>query len=62
MDPASFELTNQIATDYGIIKKAATDDAYRTDLAEAALAELEDEDTTGEDWEKPEVEVTAGGE
>jgi NitT/TauT family transport system substrate-binding protein len=62
MDPASFDLTNQIATDYGIIKKAATSDAYRTDLAEAALAELEDEDTTGEDWEKPEVEVTAGGE
>jgi NitT/TauT family transport system substrate-binding protein len=62
MDPASFELTNQIATDYGIIKAPATTDAYRTDLAEAALAELEDEDTTGEDWEKPEVEVTAGGE
>jgi NitT/TauT family transport system substrate-binding protein len=62
MDPASFELTNQIATDYGIITKPATNDAYRTDLAEAALAELEDEDTTGEDWEKPEVEVTPGGE
>jgi NitT/TauT family transport system substrate-binding protein len=62
MDPASFELTNQIATDYGIIKEPATEDAYRTDLAEAALAELEDEDTTGEDWEKPEVEVTPGGE
>jgi NitT/TauT family transport system substrate-binding protein len=62
MDPESFELTNQIATDYGIIKKPATSDAYRTDLAEAALAELDDEDTTGEDWEKPEVEVTPGGE
>jgi NitT/TauT family transport system substrate-binding protein len=62
MDPASFDVTNQIATDYGIIKEPATEDAYRTDLAEAALAELEDEDTTGEDWEKPEVEVTPGGE
>ena len=62
MDPASFELTNQIATDYKIIKKPATSDAYRTDLAEAALAELEGEDTTGEDWEKPTVEVTPGGE
>jgi NitT/TauT family transport system substrate-binding protein len=62
MDPASFDLTNQIATDYEIIKKPATRDAYRTDIAEAALAELEDEDTTGEDWEKPEVEVTPGGE
>ena len=62
MDPASFELTNQIASDYGIIKTPATSDAYRTDIAEAALAELEDDDTTGEDWEKPEVEVTPGGE
>jgi NitT/TauT family transport system substrate-binding protein len=62
MDPASFDLTNQIATDYGIIDKPATRDAYRTDLAEAALAELEDEDTTGEDWEKDEVELTEGGE
>jgi NitT/TauT family transport system substrate-binding protein len=62
MEPASFDLTNQIATDYGIIKAPATEDAFRTDLAEAALAELEDEDTTGEDWEKPEVEVTRGGE
>jgi NitT/TauT family transport system substrate-binding protein len=62
MDPESFEVTNQIATDYKIIKAPATSDAYRTDIAEAALAELEDEDVNGEDWEKPEVEVTAGGE
>jgi NitT/TauT family transport system substrate-binding protein len=64
MDPASFDLTNQIATDYEIIKKPATSDAYRTDLAEAAIAELEEdgEDVRGEDWEKPEVEVTPGGE
>jgi NitT/TauT family transport system substrate-binding protein len=64
MDPASFDITNQIATDYGIIKTPATEDAYRTDLAEAAIAELEEdgEDVRGEDWEKPEVEVTPGGE
>ena len=62
MDPESFEVTNQIATDYGIIKKPATSDAYRTDIAEAALAELEDEDVNGEEWTKPEVEVTPGGE
>jgi NitT/TauT family transport system substrate-binding protein len=62
MDPASFDVTNQIATDYKIIKQPATADAYRTDIAEAALAELEDEDVKGEDWEKPEVEVTPGGE
>jgi len=62
MDPASFDITNEIATDYGIIKKPATSDAYRTDIAEAALAELEDEDVSGEEWTKPEVEVTPGGE
>jgi NitT/TauT family transport system substrate-binding protein len=64
MDPASFDLTNQIATDYKIIKAPATSDAYRTDLAEAAVAELEEdgEDVKGTDWEKPEVEVTPGGE
>jgi hypothetical protein len=27
-----------------------------------ALAELEDEDVNGQDWEKPEVQVTPGGE
>ncbi|HLF00138.1 MAG TPA: ABC transporter substrate-binding protein [Gaiellaceae bacterium] len=64
MDPQSFEITNQIATDYEIIKQPATEDAYRTDLAEAAVQELEDdgEDVNGEDWTKPEVEVTPGGE
>jgi NitT/TauT family transport system substrate-binding protein len=64
MDPESFEITNQIATDYDIIKQPATSDAYRTDLAEAAVAELEEDgdDVRGEDWEKPEVEVTPGGE
>jgi len=64
MDPAAFDLTNQIATDYEIIKTPATNDAYRTDLAEAAVAELEEdgEDVRGEDWEKPDVEVTPGGE
>ena len=64
MDPESFDVTNQIATDYGIIKTPATSDAYRTDLAEAAVAALEEdgEDVNGNDWTKPEVEVTPGGE
>lgn len=64
MDPESFAITNQIATDYKIIKTPATEEAYRTDLAEAAVAELKDdgEDVTGESWVKPEVEVTPGGE
>ena len=44
MDPESFDLTAQIAQDYKIIKQPATDAAYRTDLAEAAVEELRDED------------------
>ncbi|HXG76599.1 MAG TPA: ABC transporter substrate-binding protein [Gaiellaceae bacterium] len=64
MNPDDFANTAQIALDYKIIKSPASEDAYRTDLAEAAVAELEEdgEDVKGEDWEKPEVEVTPGGE
>jgi NitT/TauT family transport system substrate-binding protein len=38
-------------------------DAYRTDLAEAAVAALEEEglDVTGGDWERIEVELAEGG-
>ena len=55
MDPESFDVTNQIATDYEIIKQPATEDAYRTDLAEAAVQELEDdgEDVNGETGRSP---------
>ena len=64
MDPAGFDLTDQIATDYEIIKNAATERRLHDRLAEAAVAELEEEgvDVNGEDFEKPEVEVTPGGE
>ena len=63
MDPDDFDTTAQIALDYDIIKKPATNEAYTTEFAEAAVAELEDEgeDVVGSDWEKPEVEVTEGG-
>ena len=64
MDPASFQVTADIAKDYKIITKPATDDAYRTDIAEAAVQELKDDDVdvNGTDWTKETVEVTAGGE
>ncbi len=62
MDEEDFERTADIAEQFGVIKKPATDDAYRTDLAEAAVAELKDEDVKGEGWEKEQVEVTEGGE
>jgi NitT/TauT family transport system substrate-binding protein len=64
MDPESFQVTADIAKDYKIISKPATDEAYRTDLAEAAMQELKDDDVdvNGEDWTKETVEVTPGGE
>jgi NitT/TauT family transport system substrate-binding protein len=63
MDPESFKITNEIALSGKVIKKPATEDAYRTDLAEAAVEELrnEDVDVTGESWQKETVEVTEGG-
>jgi NitT/TauT family transport system substrate-binding protein len=65
MEPESWEITKQIATDYGIVKNEVDDDAtYRTDIAEAAMQELADEgvDVNGESWQAQEVEVTPGGE
>ena len=60
MDEAAFQRTADISEQFDVISKPATKDAYRTDLAEAALADIE-EDTKGADWEKEEVEVTEGG-
>jgi NitT/TauT family transport system substrate-binding protein len=64
MDPEAFELTAQIAQDYKIIKQPATDDAYTSEFAEAAVAELKEDgvDVTGEGFEPATVEVTPGGE
>jgi NitT/TauT family transport system substrate-binding protein len=63
MDPAGFKITADIAKQYKIIKKPATNDAYRTDLAEAAVSELKDDnvDVNGSNWQKQTVKVTAGG-
>jgi NitT/TauT family transport system substrate-binding protein len=63
MDPESFKVTNDIAVSGKVIKEPATDDAYRTDIAEAAVDELknDDVDVTGESWQKETVEVTEGG-
>jgi NitT/TauT family transport system substrate-binding protein len=63
MDPESFKVTNDIAVSGKVIKTPATDDAYRTDIAESAVDELknDDVDVTGESWQKETVEVTEGG-
>jgi NitT/TauT family transport system substrate-binding protein len=64
MDEAAFKRTADIAKQFGVIKAEASSEAYRTDLAQAAVKELEDEDADvhGNDWQKEDVEVTAGGE
>jgi NitT/TauT family transport system substrate-binding protein len=61
MNPDAFGQTAKIAQDFGVIKKAPDQDAYRTDLAEAALQGI-DEDAKGADYQKEAVKVTAGGE
>jgi NitT/TauT family transport system substrate-binding protein len=63
MDPASFKRTARISKQFGVIKKAATSAAYRTDLARAALAQLKKQglNVTGRNWKKAKVRVTPGG-
>lgn len=61
LDADLWQQTVDISLDSGIITEAPSDDAFRTDLAEAALEGIE-EDTTGEDFTKGTVEVTPKGE
>jgi len=61
MDPALWQQTVDVSMGAGIIKAAPAADAYRTDLADAALAELADADAKGTSFVKGTVEVTPGG-
>jgi NitT/TauT family transport system substrate-binding protein len=63
MDSAAFDRTAKIAQDFKVIKKPATSDAYRTDLAQAGvdLAKKDGTDVNGSSWKKADVKVTAGG-
>jgi hypothetical protein len=61
MNPDLWAQTVDTAITADIIAEAPPDDAYRTDLAQAALDGI-DEDTTGDAYEKPVVEITPGGE
>jgi hypothetical protein len=56
MDEADFERTADISLEQKVITKPASSDAYRTDIAEDALGEI-DEDTEGSDWQKEQLEV-----
>jgi NitT/TauT family transport system substrate-binding protein len=54
-------LETALAGDTPILTADPEDGAFRADLTEAALEGI-DEDTTGESWIKPAVEITPGGE
>jgi NitT/TauT family transport system substrate-binding protein len=60
LDQALWDQTVDVAVEAGIISGPPPEDAFRTDLAEAALAGIAG-DATGTGFTKGEVEVTPGG-
>jgi len=61
LDEGLWQQTVDVALESGIIAEAPADDAFRTDLAQAALDGIEEE-ATGEGFARGTVEVTPGGE
>jgi NitT/TauT family transport system substrate-binding protein len=63
MDKSDYEQTAKIAQQFGVIKKAPSADAYRTDLAQEAVDEVsaEGENVNGNDFKKVSVKVTPKG-
>jgi NitT/TauT family transport system substrate-binding protein len=61
VDPETWQHTVDVLLRAGAISAAPPAEAYRTDLAEDALAELADLDTTGAAFVKGTVEITPGG-
>jgi len=61
MDQALWDQTVAVSVEAGIIPEAPPAEAFRTDLAEAALANITDVDAKGADFTKGSVEVTEGG-
>ena len=64
MDQALWDQTVEVATSEKIVQQAPADTAFRTDIAEEAVANLEQAgvDVTGESYEPVEVELREGGE
>jgi NitT/TauT family transport system substrate-binding protein len=60
-DAAAFDRTVEVALEGKILTKPVEGQAWRNDLAEAALAALGDADTKGESWQKQTVTLTEGG-
>jgi NitT/TauT family transport system substrate-binding protein len=63
MDKAAYQRTAKIAQQFGVIKKAASADAYRSDLAQDAQDEVSAEgmNVNGSDFKKVSVKVTPKG-
>ncbi len=61
MDQALWDQTIEVATSQGVISADPGSGAFRTDLAEKALADI-DGDTTGSSWTRVEVTLNPGGE
>jgi NitT/TauT family transport system substrate-binding protein len=62
LDTSAWNQTVDIATKYGVIKAAPTQGAYRTDLAQKALAALGSSvDTKGTSFQKSAVTLKEGG-
>jgi len=61
MDTALYEQTATVSADQKVTKAKAGPEAYRSDLAEKALAELSSEDTKGESFKKTTVVLVEGG-
>jgi NitT/TauT family transport system substrate-binding protein len=63
MDKAAYDRTAKIAQQFKVISKPPDADAYRTDLAEAAVKALKDEgvDVNGNGYQKQTIKVTPGG-
>ena len=64
MDPDLWAQTVEVATGEGILASAPTDGAYRTDIAEEAVANLREAgiDVVGDGWQRVTVELLPGGE
>jgi len=63
MDPTAYARSAKIVKTYGKLKKLPGHEAYRTDIARAALAILKKQnlDITGKNWHKANIKVTPGG-
>jgi NitT/TauT family transport system substrate-binding protein len=63
MSKADYARTAKISQEFGVIKKAPTAGAYRTDLATAAVAMLKAKglDVTGKNWKPLNVPISPGG-